>query len=52
MLCILSIDDDVEILTDEEVKHFVAINFNKCFKSIYIKKKKFLEKLLNRFTSF
>ena len=51
MLCILSIDDDLEILTDEEVKHFVAINFSKCFKSIY-KKKKFLEKLLNRFTSF
>ena len=39
MLCILNIDDDLEILTDEEVKHFVAINFNKCFKSIYIKKK-------------
>ena len=39
MLCILSIDDDLEILTDEEVKHFVAINFSKCFKSIYKKKK-------------
>ena len=34
MLCILNIDDDLEILTDEEMKHFVAINFSKCFKSI------------------
>ena len=34
MLYIPKINDYVEILTDEEVKDFVAINFRKYFKSI------------------
>ena len=33
MLCILKIDNYLEILTDEEVKDFVAINFSEYFKS-------------------
>ena len=47
MLYIQKIDDYLEILTYEEVKDFVAKNFNET-----IKKKKILEKLLNHFTSF
>ena len=34
MLYIPKIDDHIKILTDEEVKDFVAINFSKYFKSI------------------
>ena len=34
MLYIPKIDDYLEILTDEEVKDFVATNFSKYFKSI------------------
>ena len=34
MLFIPKIDDYLEIMTDEEVKDFVAINFNEYFKSI------------------
>ena len=34
MLYIPKIDDYLKILTDEEVKDFVAINFNEYFKSI------------------
>ena len=34
MLYIPKIDDYLEILTDEEVKGFVAINFSEYFKSI------------------
>ena len=34
MLYIPKIDDYVEIMTDEEVKDFVAINFNEYYKSI------------------
>ena len=34
MLYILKIDDYLKILTDEEVKDFVAINFSEYFKSI------------------
>ena len=34
MLCIPKINDYLEILTDEEVKDFVAINFSQYFKSI------------------
>ena len=34
MLYIPKIDDYLKILTDEEVKDFVAINFSECFKSI------------------
>ena len=34
MLYIPKIDDYLEILTDEEVKEIVAINFSKYFKSI------------------
>ena len=34
MLYIPTIDDYLEILTDEEVKDFVAINFSKYFRSI------------------
>ena len=50
MLYIPKIDDYLEILTDEEVKDFVAINFSEYFK--FIKKNKILEKLLNCFISF
>ena len=34
MLCIPKIDDYVEVLTDEEVKDFVAKTFGEYFKSI------------------
>ena len=34
MLYIPKIDDYLKILTDEEVKGFVVINFSECFKSI------------------
>ena len=34
MLYIPKIDDYLKILTDDEVKDFVAINFNEYFKSI------------------
>ena len=34
MMYIPKIDDYVEILTDEEVKDFVVINFSEYFKSI------------------
>ena len=34
MFCIPKIDDYVEILTDEEVKDFVAKTFGEYFKSI------------------
>ena len=33
MLYIPKIDDYFKVLTDEEVKHFVAINFSEYFKS-------------------
>ena len=33
MLYILKIDDYLKILTDEEVKDFVAMNFSEYFKS-------------------
>ena len=57
MLYIPKIDDYLEILTDEEVKDYVAINFSEYFKStkekLYSKlnKKKILEKLLKHFIS-
>ena len=44
------IDDYLEILTDEEVKDFVAINFSEYFKSR--EEEKVSEKLLNRLISF
>ena len=44
------IDDNLKILTDEEVKDFLTICFCKYFK--VLQKKKVLEKLLNRFISF
>ena len=34
MLYIPNIDDYLEILTDKDVKNFVAMNFSKHFKSI------------------
>ena len=34
MFYIPKIDDYIEILTDEEVKKIVAINFSECFKCI------------------
>ena len=34
MLHIPKIDDYLKLLTDEEVKDFVAINFNEYFKSV------------------
>ena len=34
MLYISKIDDYLKILTDEEVKNFLAINFSEYFKSI------------------
>ena len=58
MLYIPKIGNYLKILTDDEGKHFVAINFIKYFKStrkkLYSKlmKNKILEKLLNLFTSF
>ena len=54
MLHIPKIDDYLKILTDEEVKDFVAINFIDYFKSTkeQLRKKKILEKLLNSFIYF
>ena len=64
MLYIPKIDHYLNILTDEEVKDFVAINFSEYFKSSKLSKlsskncilhyvrNKILEKLLNRFISF
>ena len=37
MLCIPKIDDYLKILTDDQVKHFVVINFGEYFK--YTKEK-------------
>ena len=50
MLYIPKIDGYLELLTDEEVKDFIARNFSEYFKSK--EKKKVLEKLLNCFISF
>ena len=50
MLYIPKINDYLEILTNEEVKDFVAINFSEYFKSI--EEEKLLETLLNRFIIF
>ena len=50
MLHIPKIDDYLKILIDEEVKHFVAINFSEYFKST--REKKILDKLLNCFIYF
>ena len=58
MLYITKIDDYLKILTDKEVKDFVAINFRKYFKSttekLYsrLSEEKTLEKLLNCFILF
>ena len=50
MLYIQKIDDYLEILPDEEVKHFVAIDFSEYFQSI--QEDKILARLLNHFISF
>ena len=50
MLYIPKINDYLEILTNEEVKDFVAINFSEFFKSI--EEEKLLETLLNGFIIF
>ena len=50
MLYIPKIDDYSEILTDEEVKGFVAINFSEYFKSI--REDQIFKKFLNHFISF
>ena len=50
MLYIPKTDDYLKILTDEEVKNFVAIHFHKYYKSI--REEQNSEKLLNRFISF
>ena len=50
MFYIPKIDDYLEILTDEEAKDFVAINFSEYFKSR--EDEKVSEKLLNRLISF
>ena len=47
MLHILKIDEYLEILTDEKVKDFAAINFSES-----IKDEQILEKLLNHFIYF
>ena len=58
MLYIPKIGNYLKSLTDDEGKHFVAINFIRYFKStkknLYSKlmKNKILEKLMNLFTSF
>ena len=51
MLYIPKIEDYLEILTDEEVKDFEAINFREYFKSIR-QEQNFRKKLLYRFISF
>ena len=50
MLYIPKINGYLEILTNEEVKDFVAINFSEYFKSI--EEEKLSETLLNRFIIF
>ena len=50
MLHIPKIHDYLKILTDEEVKDCVAINFSEYFKSK--EKNKIIEKFLNYFISF
>ena len=56
MLHLPKIDDYLKILTDKEVKDFVAINFSEYLRStkekLYSNKEKILEKLLNHFISF
>ena len=47
MLYIPKIDEYLQILTDEKVKDFVVKNLNKT-----VRKKRILEKLINRFVSF
>ena len=44
------IDDYLKILTDEELKDFVGINFSEYFK--YIREEQILEKLLSRLIPF
>ena len=39
MLNIVTIDGYSKVLTDKELKDFVAINFSECFKSIGEEKK-------------
>ena len=46
MMYIPNVDDYLKILTDEELKNFVVINFSEYFKSIKKTPEK-LEKLLN-----
>ena len=50
MLYIPKIDNYLKILTGEEVKYLLTINFSKYFKSIG--KKNFLESFKNHFISF
>ena len=50
MLYISKIDDYSTILTNEEVKDFIVINFSEYFK--FTREEQNLEKLLNRFISF
>ena len=50
MLYIPKIDNHLKILTKEEMKDFVAINFAEYFKSI--KEEENFGKLLNRVVSF
>ena len=50
MLYIPKIDDYLKILTDKEVKDFVAINFNEYFKSK--REEQNLRKFLNCFIFF
>ena len=50
MLYIPRIDDYLKILTAEEVKDFVAINFSEYFQ--YTREEQILEKLLNHLISF
>ena len=50
MMYIPKTDEYLEILTDEEVKDFVGLNFSEYFKSI--EEEQNLRKLLNHFISF
>ena len=50
MLYIPRIGDYLQILIDEEIKDFVAINLREYFKST--RENTVLEKLLNRFITF
>ena len=57
MLYIPKTDDDLNILTDDELKDFAAINFSEYFKSTREKlfpkpSEEILAKLLNGFISF